>query len=244
MSASTASPKDFFSSTFPNASDVWDSSVTNVEFMATNAQNYQFVGAMTSIKATDNGSTDYYLAWVSQVNSQTTPTGTNWLQQWIAPKWSVTSGNYLNYVCQTQGTGANASQFIRNTATSAGDSMNTGVYSKISTANVGTAATDDSTTTGQSTPAADGNWTKWSCSGVRKAGQASASANAFSVGDTITYQAAFRYSQGAQATSPITGAYSSSGDLTYTVVEKTDSSLAVALTVSAAAVSAVASLAF
>ena len=76
-----------------------------------------------------------------------------------------------------------------------------------------------------------------------RASLASTSEAAFNVGSTITYAAAFRYSAGAQASSPIAGAYFSSGDLTYTVVDSS-SYLAVALTLSAATLSAVAALAF
>jgi hypothetical protein len=76
-----------------------------------------------------------------------------------------------------------------------------------------------------------------------RASLASTSEAAFNVGSTITYAAAFRYSAGAQASSPIAGAYFSSGDLTYTVVDSS-SDLAVALTLSAATLSAVAALAF
>lgn len=77
-----------------------------------------------------------------------------------------------------------------------------------------------------------------------RASLASTSEAAFNVGSTITYAAAFRYSAGAQASSPLTGAYFSSGDLTYTVVDSSSGDLAVALTLSAATLSAVAALAF
>ena len=70
------------------------------------------------------------LSWVSQVNSQTAPADTNWLQQWIAPRWSV-SNTYVNYICQTQGSGSQASEFIRDTSTNLGNQMSSGLYSKI-----------------------------------------------------------------------------------------------------------------
>ena len=239
MSATTASPVDAFNAAYATASDVWSSSVSNVEFMATNAQNYNFAGAMSSTKATVSGSTDYYLSWVSQVNAQTAPTAANWLQQWVAPKWSV-ANVYVNYVCQIQGSGANGTQFVRDTGSSLGAAMATGAYTKINTQ--GTSVSDANTVHSQSALGTDGSWSTWSCSGVRKAGASDSNISAFAVGDTVTYAAAFRYSAGAQAQSPINGAYFSSEDLTYTVVEKTD--LAVALTVGAASVSAIAALAF
>lgn len=168
MSATTASTSALFTKTFPSASDVWESPVTSVEFQATNAQNYQFVGAWETIKATNAGSTDYYLSWVSQVNAQTAPVAANFIQQWVAPKWSVTSGNSLNYVCQAGGTGLSPSTFIRDYNGNVGTDMLTGVYTKITT--LGTTATDDSTVVSQSTPTTVGLWNSWSCAGLRKAG--------------------------------------------------------------------------
>lgn len=121
--------------------------------------------------------------------------------------------------------------------------MSSGIYSKINS--LGTAVTDPNTVQNQSAVGTDGSWSTWSCSGVREAGASTSEIAAFNVGDTVTYAAAFRYSIGANAQSPIAGAYFSSEDLTYTVVDQVSSDLAIAFAVSAAtSVSAITALAF
>ena len=105
--------------------------------------------------------------------------------------------------------------------------------------------------TSQSRIGSSSGWSTWSCSGVRKAGVSDDDIGAFQVGDSVLYAAGFRYSSGAQASSPVTGGFYSSEDLVYTLVEKVEpgssnlsENFALALALSTASVSAIAALVF
>ena len=143
------------------ATDLWVSSANNVEFMATNDNGYQFIGAWASGSATLEGNSSTWVSWVSQVNASTAPASTNYVQQWIAPRWSTTADNYLNYVCQRTNTGA-SSQFIRDTNTNLGASMATGAPTAITSQGTAVNSASSNTLHTQTTPG-----TSWSCSGLR-----------------------------------------------------------------------------
>lgn len=126
----TPSPVDAINAlSAAGATDVWASSVNNVEFMATNDNGYQFIGAWASGSSTVEGVSATWVSWVSQVNAPTSPSS-NYIHQWIAPRWSVTTDNYVNYICQRTNTGA-ATEFIRDTSTSLGASMASGAPTSI-----------------------------------------------------------------------------------------------------------------
>jgi len=140
------------------ATDVWVSAVNDVEFMATNENGYQFIGAWASGSATIEGTSTTWVSWVSQVNASTAPTATNYIHQWIAPRWSVTADNYLNYICQRTNTGS-STEFIRDTSTNLGGTMATGAPTAIN--NQGSAVSSV-TLQDQTSPS-----NSWSCSGLR-----------------------------------------------------------------------------
>ena len=214
--------QDYWTVAKAGNSDVWMSTPNRVEFMATNAQNYQFNGSFSTVKSNGDNGSEYHFAWAAQVNSKTNPGAANYLQLWWSPKWNVaTPTGYTNYICQRKGDGTEQTQTMRNTPDPLYNSLATGPYSKVDSTGDQAIDSFSSFTQGTSSKTIDSvAWYSFYCTGFRKAETANQYVSAFQVGDTITYTTGFRYSQTSSATSPIAGAGFGSTDLTEVVMER------------------------
>ena len=201
-----------------------------------NGSGFAMTSGFSSIKQDLGVTSLYYLAWVDNLFTTTSLTSTNVIQQWFAPRWNAANANgYSNFICEFKSNEVATS--VRNTPSSLSASVkNSNGYQAVN--NQGTSVDSLILQTGQANFAQSGGFTQTSCIGFRAAFEPNDAFTNLNVGDTISYVTGYRVlpnqQSGASAISQ-----GESEVLTYVLLD-----LAVALTVSATAVSAVASLAF
>jgi hypothetical protein len=179
---------------------------------------------------------EYWLGFTVQTNWKTSPAATNYLAQWWSPKWNAAAADgYTAYVCGQNFNGASSSTQIVNVSSAFSGLYAAGAASGISAK--GTAVTDANSKMSYSSATANG-WTSAWCTGYRQLYIKNAALTDATVGNTVTFRAGWALSSSSTATSRLQSGATAS-DLSYVILD-----LAIALTVSAAATSAIASLTF